>query len=202
MPDTALGQTRAAEQLSGELGWGFLCRRDGHLRPAGGAPPSRGTRIYVAGAFIAIGPRSSLAQTREGSTQPRRDRAGPHCCFTPRERASGSGRTRRSVLGSSGKATRPIQECCFHEPAALPRGPSRAPDAPASRANQPSRRALTRRPAWPLADKGDHQIRAGDVVPFAARRQPGRPPIARVADESGAAVFVWLAITLVACGFA
>ena len=64
MPDTALGQTRAAEQLSGELGWGFLCRRDGHLRPAGGAPPSRGTRIYVAGAFIAIGPRSSLAQTR------------------------------------------------------------------------------------------------------------------------------------------
>jgi hypothetical protein len=64
MPDTALGQTRAAEQLSGELGWGFLCRRDGHLRPARGAPPSRGTRIYVAGAFIAIGPRSSLAQTR------------------------------------------------------------------------------------------------------------------------------------------
>jgi len=35
-----------------------------------------------------------------------------------------------------------------------------------------------------------------------ARRQPGRPPIARVADESGAAAFVWLAITLVACGFA
>src|SRR5450756_697496 len=65
MPDTALGQTRAAEQLSGELGWGLLCRRDGHLRSAGGAPPSRGTRIYVACAFIAIGPRSSLAQTRE-----------------------------------------------------------------------------------------------------------------------------------------
>jgi hypothetical protein len=64
--------------------------------------------------------------------------------------------------------------------------------------------AATRRSALRLlvSDKGDHQIRAGDVVPFAARRQPGRPPIARVADESGAAAFVWLAITLVACGFA
>ena len=70
MPDTALGQTRAAEQLSGELGWGLLCRRDGHLRPAGGAPPSRGTRIYVACAFIAIGPRSSLAQTRASTSPP------------------------------------------------------------------------------------------------------------------------------------
>ena len=68
MPDTALGQTRAAEQLSGELGWGLLCRRDGHLRPAGGAPPSRGTRTYVACAFIAIDPRSSLAQTRDLSS--------------------------------------------------------------------------------------------------------------------------------------
>ena len=43
-----------------------------------------------------------------------------------------------------------------HEPAALPRGPSRAPDAAASSANQPSRRATTRRPAWPLADKLGH----------------------------------------------
>jgi hypothetical protein len=76
MPDTALGQTRAAEQLSGELGWGFRCRRDGHLRPAGGAPPSRGTRIYVAGAFIAIGPRSSLAQTRASSGADRAAGAG------------------------------------------------------------------------------------------------------------------------------
>jgi hypothetical protein len=50
-------------------------------------------------AFTQVGSYGSLLRSREGSTQPRRDRAEPHCCFTPRERASGSGRTRRSVFG-------------------------------------------------------------------------------------------------------
>jgi hypothetical protein len=68
----------------------------------------------------------SLADSREGSTQPRRDRAGPHCCFTPRERACGSGRTRRSVLGSSAMRSRRAGLSRFHAATRISRLRARA----------------------------------------------------------------------------
>ena len=67
-------------------------------------------------------------------------------------------------------------DCRSHEPAAPPRGPSRAPDAAASRANQPSRRASTRRPAWPLADIGSHANALGGKC---LRQHEGRLAAAR-----------------------
>jgi hypothetical protein len=60
----------------------------------------------------------SLSPSREGSTQPCPDRAGPHCCFTQRKRASGSGRTRRSVLGTRRSLASMPAEC---------RSPTKAP---------------------------------------------------------------------------
>ena len=68
------------------------------------------------------------------------------------------------VLSHDQNSIKPAGQTPFtrqpHEAAALPRGPPEAPDAAASRANQPSRRASTRRPSWPLADNTSH-ARAG-----------------------------------------
>ena len=199
--------TRKRARAPGEVGRAAACQL---LRVSRRAPEMVGMHLLVdvdeGKRQGCVGGSGLAGATCEGSgcedvTSDRRREARPLECRSHRRCGSPQRTSRQCREGrhaqrprASPTPTSPMHTCRVrrqrphardfrnHEPAGLPRGPSRAPNAAASRANQPSRRALTSRPAWPLADRTGH---AGAAMPGASSCGRNHPPIA--ASRAGTA---------------